>query len=797
MAAETLDMLKTCGAMIKHNEGKKEMVVNCRNCVYGASVSDYPQCMARTLDKLVDHPDVNSISLEEFYERLYDERQTTVLKEVANVLSRLQSEKVWSPSHLGGEGCEKYVPDRSDYVTNLIHNLLRTDPVAAYFNLKQEVEKERARFQQGDAAYQKCSQPYLQNLMEIRGLLEDTTLIKRANVLVSRLHKVPAGRQIYRSIFEGAIKPSFIRTRLETGAPKGVELVDSYPVEDSEAEIYNHPEKISYLYYLYPPEYSLGPDQYFLLNKTKEIVSEQKIEGVEFDDPAETRRYFERIYEGTIADIAEQNKIKLEYKDIQKLAKIVARYTVGFGLLETVLSDEKVTDIYIDAPIGRYPIYIVHSDYGQCETNIVYTIDEARSMISKFRAISGRPFDESHPVLDLDLDVLSSRICVIGKPLSPNGISLTFRRHKDTPWTLPQFVDVHMVNPLGAGLLSFLIDAQASTIVTGSRGAGKSSFMNALILEIPQNLRILIQEDTLEMPVAYMKNLGLNIQRLKTRSAIAASQTESEVAPEESLRTALRLGDSVLIVGEVRSKEAKVLYEAMRVGAVGNVVMGTIHGESAYSVWDRIVNDLEVPTTSFKATDIVVVCAPIRFKGSLSKHRRMIQLTEVKKHWEHDPYIEHGFEDIMTYTAKTDDWELNKLYTDEKIYQATKESEILEKIMRMRGISFTEIWQEINLRAKTKNYLVEMKRKHELPILLESTYTVPMHNQMQLIAEKSKSQGKKTDYDTVYTEWKKWVDDRYLKPLVARKAKLDELRAKKKAQMQARRQAVKVSKKSQ
>lgn len=792
--AETIDMLKTCGAMIKHSEGRKELVVNCRNCVYGASVADYPQCMARTLDKLVEHPDVDTIDLEEFYERLYTENQTTMLKEVAQVLARLESERIWSPSHLGGEGCEKYMPERSDYVTNIVHNLLRTDPVAAYFNLVQEVEKERAKYQQGDANYQKCSQEYLKTLMTMKSLLEGTTIIRQANAIISKLHKVPVGRAIYKTILEGAIKPTFIRTRLETSAPKEVELIDTYKVGDSEIEIYKHPEKIAYMYYLYPPEYSLVPDQYFLLNKTKEIVSEQKIEGVEFEDPSETRRYFERIYEGTIADIAEQNKIKIEYKDIQKLAKIVARYTVGFGLLEVVLADDRVTDVYIDAPIGRYPLYLVHSDYGQCDTNIIYTIDEARSIISKFRAISGRPFDESHPVLDLDLDVLSSRICVIGKPLSPNGISLTFRRHKDTPWTLPQFMDVHMINALGAGLLSFLIDAQASTIVTGSRGSGKTSFMNALILEIPLNLRILTQEDTLELPVEYMKKLGLNIQRLKTRSAIQASQTESEVAPEQALRTALRLGDSVLIVGEVRSTEAKVLYEAMRIGAVGNVVMGTIHGESAYSVWDRIVNDLGVPTTSFKATDIVVVCAPIRFKGALSKHRRMIQLTEVKKHWENDPYVEKGFEDIMTYSAKNDDWELNKLYTDEKIYETTKESEILDKIMKMRGISFADIWHEIDLRAKTKNYLVEAKRKYDIPMLLESNYTVPIHNKMQLIGEGYKVGSKKIDYPAVYDEWRKWVDERYVKPLVARKAKLEELKERQQAQMKARQQAIKISK---
>jgi hypothetical protein len=175
----------------------------------------------------------------------------------------------------------------------------------------------------------------------------------------------------------------------------------------------------------------------------------------------------------------------------------------------------------------------------------------------------------------------------------------------------------------------------------------------------------------------------------------------------------------------------------------------------------------------------------------------VIQITEVKKHWNNDPYVEHGFEDIMTYTAKNDDWELNKLYVDEKIYEATKESELFEKIMRMRGITFTDIWNEINLRAKTKDYLVNMKRKYDLPLLLESKYTVPINNQMQLIADQSKTESKRIDYEAVYSEWQKWVDDRYIKPLLASKVKMEEMKAQKQAQMQARRQAIAVSKPQQ
>ena len=155
----------------------------------------------------------------------------------AQVLARLKSERVWAPTHLGGEECDEYLSERSDYVTNFVHDKLRTDPIAAYFNLKETIERERAKASSGGEEYRECAIPFLKTLEEIKTLLEGTTLIRQAVKIVYKLHKVPKGREIYKTIFETPIKPSFIRTRLETKAPKGVELFDSYKVLDSDVEI--------------------------------------------------------------------------------------------------------------------------------------------------------------------------------------------------------------------------------------------------------------------------------------------------------------------------------------------------------------------------------------------------------------------------------------------------------------------------------------------------------------------------------------------------------------------------------
>ncbi|MFA4907856.1 MAG: ATPase, T2SS/T4P/T4SS family, partial [archaeon] len=247
----------------------------------------------------------------------------------------------------------------------------------------------------------------------------------------------------------------------------------------------------------------------------------------------------------------------------------------------------------------------------------------------------------------------------------------------------------------------------------------------------------------------------------KTRSPISVSKTDTEVAPEESLRTALRLGDSALVLGEVRSMEAKVLYEAMRIGAAGNIVMGTIHGDSAYSVWDRVVNDLGVPNTSFKATDLVVVARPIRFGGSLERHRRVVQVTEVKKHWISDPEREGGLLDLMEYDTKKDKLEL--------LEDNLKESELFAKISKTSGLAMNEMWDQIKMYGKAKSFMVELKNQHGIPELLEAEYTVLSNNKLMLLKEKQLEEFSAVDTDQVLGEWKNWMQNNVVKKVLAKK----------------------------
>jgi len=187
-----------------------------------------------------------------------------------------------------------------------------------------------------------------------------------------------------------------------------------------------------------------------------------------------------------------------------------------------------------------------------------------------------------------------------------------------------------------------------------------------------------------------IKSLGYGIIPLKVRSAI--SEFGFEMPFDIGLRTSLRLGDSCLIIGEIRSKEAKVLYEAMRIGAMSNIVAGTIHADTPYGVYDRVVNDLGVPQGSFKVTDLIIIVNQIKLPGALKRVRRVLKVTEVLKEWSNEP----KFQDLLVWNPNTDELEPTEALLNKSV--------MLNQIMNIsRGYSnYNDIIKEIKLRSWAK-----------------------------------------------------------------------------------------------
>ncbi len=746
---------KVCGYDIIRDGEEEVMYIYCDDCVYSPSIEDNPICMARTIEKLIEAGSVTKIVFSQKRDYEYDYQQTQMLVEIANVFKALVRQKqLFSYNSLGTEpGCQKCLPARFSEVHNEIFRLLKSDPLGAYVTTKRILRRERINYEKSiDEACTRCIERYISILSYITKLLEATKLVTAAKDQLSG-YKI-GERTVYRQIFNPTIKPDFMFTKLMANYPSDGEEIDNYTIgDDTEVIIFRFPDNVQLLYHIVPPEFKLSEEKYEVLDIARKIMAEHKPKEEEFTDPERMRQVFHNVGRDLLEDVAKTKKISLTSKELEKLTTILVRYTVGFGLIEVLLQDEKIQDISINSPMGRIPMYLVHADYDDCITNIIPTRGEAESWASKLRMVSGRPLDEADPVLDTELELpgASTRVAVVTKPLNPTGLAYSFRRHRDRPWTLPLFIKYKMINPTAAGLISFLVDGTRAILIAGTRSAGKSSVLSALLVEIMRKYRIITIEDTLELPTRSLRNLGFNIQSLKVASAL--SRESSEVGATEGIRTTLRLGDSALIVGEVRSKEAVALYEAMRVGAAANVVAGTIHGDSPYGVYDRVVNDIGVPKTSFKATDIVIVANPVRSADGLHKVRRVTQITEIRKHWENDPLQEGGFVDLMKYNAKKDELEV----TDEII---TGNSDILKtiaaNIKEFTG-NWDALWENVMLRAKTKDLLVRMSAEVKDPEMLEVEFVIKANDILHILQDKLKTDRGTIDSKKVFIEWSEWL----------------------------------------
>ena len=732
------------------------MRVNYEGAPMVPSIEDNPRVMSRTCDNLIESKNVTKIVFMQKREYEYDYNQTALLKEMALLYDKLSRQKeMFTLQALQVDAASKQFVNRwYTEIQKLIFQMLRSDPIGMYVELKRQLREERlTHMKLVDEKLKPGVEHYMQVLSYLLDQLDKTRLITIAKPFLSGYHV--GDRDIYRNFFHPIIKPDFMWTKLMANFPPEGEEMDSYTIgEDTEITIFKLPDSVQYIYHMTPPEFKLSEDEYEILDLARNILAEHKPTRQEFTDPERMREVFINVGRDLIAELVAYRNLKMSEEGMDKLAKILVRYTIGFGLVEVLLQDEKIQDISVNSPQGRLPVFIVHADYADCVTNIISTVTEAESWATKLRMISGRPLDEANVILDTELELpgASVRVSTITRPLDPTGLAFSFRRHRDKPWTLPLFIKYKIINPLGAGLLSFLVDGTRSMMVCGTRSSGKSSFLSSLLIEIMRRYRIITIEDTMELPTISMRKLGFNIQPMKVASAL--SKGSSEMSAEDGIRSTLRLGDSALIVGEVRSKEATALYEAMRVGAAANVVAGTIHADSPFGLFDRVVNDIGIPKTSFKATDIVIVANPIKSADGLHRYRRITQITEIRKFWQDDPMLEHGFIDLMKYEPKKDEL----VATDELL---DGDSEILKAIAAnipdFAG-NWDALWDNVVLRGEIKEMLVKKAEELDDMDLLEAPFVIKSNDQFHLISEEVKASKGKLDSKEIKRKWINWLE---------------------------------------
>lgn len=229
---------------------------------------------------------------------------------------------------------------------------------------------------------------------------------------------------------------------------------------------------------------------------------------------------------------------------------VVARLS-GLGEL-----DELVHDPTIDEVLVNDDAIWIDRDGALVRTGTLGSVT-AEQVIERILAPIGRRVDRTSPIVDARLPD-GARVCAVVPPVSVAGPILSIRRFAETIRPLADFTcDV------GREICTELTLSRANVVVCGATSSGKTSLLAALLAQVGPEERIMILEDTSELPCT-----APHLVRMEARPA--SVEGLAEIPLERLVRTALRLRPDRLVVGEVRGPEVLALVQAMNTGHDGS-----------------------------------------------------------------------------------------------------------------------------------------------------------------------------------------------------------------------------------
>jgi type IV secretion system protein VirB11 len=120
------------------------------------------------------------------------------------------------------------------------------------------------------------------------------------------------------------------------------------------------------------------------------------------------------------------------------------------------------------------------------------------------------------------------------------------------------------------GFLAAAVRARKSILISGGTATGKTTLLNALLKESPQDERVVLIEDTPEVQLNHANAVGL--------VAVRGRLGEASVSAADLLEAALRLRPDRIIMGEIRGVEALSFLRAVNTGHPGSIT--TVHASS-------------------------------------------------------------------------------------------------------------------------------------------------------------------------------------------------------------------------
>ncbi len=325
--------------------------------------------------------------------------------------------------------------------------------------------------------------------------------------------------------------------------------------------------------------------------------------------------------EKNIAVLLAELGIKVSEESFLKLMYYIYRNFVGLNEIEALMKDYFIEDIECNGV--NTPIYIVHRKYRNIKTNIIYKDpQQLTSFVEKLAQKCGKYISYAHPILDGRLPDKSRVNATYTQDISTRGPTFTIRKFTTEPYSPIKLMQLKTASPEMLAYLWLIIEHEASFLVIGGTGSGKTSMLNSLAFFIPPESRIVSIEDTHELNLLH-ENWLPSVAREAT--GVGAEGNVGEVDLFVLLKESFRQRPDFVIVGEIRGKEAYVLFQG---AASGHAVACTMHAEDVDTMIRRLETEpINLSGSLLETIDVVCIMGQVRVGGE--EVRRIKSVVEI------------------------------------------------------------------------------------------------------------------------------------------------------------------------
>ena len=253
----------------------------------------------------------------------------------------------------------------------------------------------------------------------------------------------------------------------------------------------------------------------------------------------------------------------------------IYRYAAAVGPMEQFFDDPQISEIMVNGPQQIF----IEKEGKLLLTDAKYDSEiQLRLAINHIINPFGRYVNYKLPMVDAHLKD-GSRVNAIIPPVAQQGSCISIRRFLKDKLAIQDLIDKGSITPAMAEFVSVCVKARLNIVVAGNTSSGKTTFLNILARNIPDDERIVTIEDSVELQMMQTHKVSLEARP-------ADYKGEGMVTIRDLVRNSLRMRPDRIVVGEIRGGETLDMLQAMNTGHDGS--MTTVHSNSPRDTLSRL-----------------------------------------------------------------------------------------------------------------------------------------------------------------------------------------------------------------